>query len=62
MCDSVTKRPLPASVVAERCNSCRHPICGWCKNKMRNGAACLYYLDRIGIEEEAFQHLQRRTG
>jgi hypothetical protein len=51
MCHSVTKKPLPASVVAERCSCCDHPICGRCKEKMRNGAICSYFRDRIDQEE-----------
>src|SRR5215469_8819237 len=51
MCDAITKKPLPASVVAKLCNVCAYGICGKCKNKMRAGAICRYFLDRIDEEE-----------
>lgn len=55
MCDSATKRPLPASAVAERCNVCDEKICGLCKFKMNNGEICTYFRDRIDREEYNYQ-------
>lgn len=54
MCDAVTKKPLPASAVAERCPVCDYPICGRCKLKMNNGGICEYFRDRIDREEYEF--------
>jgi hypothetical protein len=59
MCHSVTKKPLPASVVAERCSWCNHGICGRCKKKMLDGGICSYFLDRIGAEEEEFAKMEK---
>lgn len=54
MCDSVTKKPLPASVVAERCNVCDAGICGRCKSEMRNGGVCRTFIDKIDQMERAY--------
>ena len=55
MCDSVTKKPLPASAVAERCGVCDSAICGKCKIKLNSGDICSYFRDRIDIAEQRFQ-------
>lgn len=55
MCDAITKKPLPANAVAERCNVCDEAICGRCKIKMNSGAAlCSYFRDRIDRAEHAY--------
>lgn len=53
MCDSVTKKPLPASAVAERCGVCDKAICGKCKIKLNSGGICSYFRDRVDRSEEA---------
>jgi hypothetical protein len=57
MCDGLTKKPLPAHAVAERCNVCNNDICGKCKLKMRSGEICSYFRDRIDMEEYNFARL-----
>lgn len=59
MCHAVTKKPLPASAVAERCNVCSEKICGRCKNDMRDGAVCRHFIDKIDAMEEAHRQYQR---
>lgn len=59
MCDSVTKAPLPASAVAERCGCCDQAICGRCKNAMRAGGICTYFRDRIDREEYDWQQYRK---
>jgi hypothetical protein len=59
MCDSFTKKPLPASAVAERCNVCDKHICGKCKIKMNSGEICAYFRDKIDQEEASFAHSLR---
>ena len=57
MCDGLTKKPLPAAAIAERCPVCDHRICGQCKMKMRSGEICEYFRDRIDREEFNFARL-----
>lgn len=58
MCDSATKKPLPASAVAERCGVCDEQICGRCKIKLNSGGICEFFRDRIDREE--FQWSERQ--
>jgi hypothetical protein len=55
MCDGVTKKPLPASVVAERCPHCKHGICGRCKIKMNSGGVCEWFIHVIDAMEDKFR-------
>lgn len=55
MCDGVTKKPLPASVVAEKCPCCDKGICGKCMIKMRSGELCSYYLHKIDAMEDRYR-------
>lgn len=59
MCDSVTKKPLPASAVAERCGVCDKDICGRCKIKLNSGMICSYFRDRIDLAEEVERNRMR---
>jgi hypothetical protein len=59
MCDAVTKKPLPASAVAERCNACDRNICGKCKIRLRSGEICSHFRDRIDAQEQAFANKMR---
>ena len=52
MCDGITRKPLPADAVAERCPVCFKHICSKCKLKMRSGEVCSYFRDRIDEAEE----------
>lgn len=53
MCDGETKKPLPASAVAEKCPCCDKRICRRCKLKMNSGDVCHYFVHIIDQQEEA---------
>lgn len=57
-CDSVTKQPLPADAVAERCYQCDSYVCHRCKIKLNSGEPCVPFMKRI--EEEEARHAARR--
>ena len=58
-CDSVTKRPLPADAVAERCFQCDSYVCWKCKLKLNSGGVCEPFMARIEREEaEAYRKQQ----
>lgn len=59
LCHSVTKEPLPADAVAERCPACFGHICWPCKLKLNSGAErCRPWLAKIEAMEERYY---RRT-
>jgi hypothetical protein len=51
-CHAVTKAPLPADAVAERCTVCDSYICYRCKLKLNSGGICEPFMKRIEREEE----------
>lgn len=53
-CDTVTKRPLPADAVAERCYVCDSYVCFRCKLKLNSGEPCIPFMRRIEQQEEAY--------
>ena len=52
-CDAVTKAPLPADAVAERCTVCDSRVCYRCKLKLNSGDPCMPFMRRIERAEEA---------